>query len=205
MTSNRAESFGLIDEIRIIAENGLEGVVMSVSGKREECVSPTSTSPPRFVITTIGGRYLAFEAEHIQGVLTSEDGEFLPAPVVKGVTYPVVNLAVRLNLVSERRWDGTEVVLLADGTCRGCVWVQKVHGILEAHRSQVLPLPAQFCGPERGWYRGMVLFDHNVALVMNTTWVLEEQLKGMLSRTELQGAESAVALQGAIESENQAC
>lgn len=204
MASNRAESFGLIDEIRIVAENGPEGVVMSVSGKTEEPVTSTSTSPPCLIITTIGGRYLAFEAEHSQGVLTGQDWEFLHPPVVKGVLYPVVDLAVRLNLGGARQWDETEGVLLANGKCRGCVRVQKVHGILEACRSQVLPLPAQFRGPERRWYRGMILFDHSVALILNTAWVLEEQLEGE-ARTESQGTESVVALQGTMQSKNQTC
>ncbi len=205
MASNRAESFGLIDEIRIVAENGPEGVVMSVSGKTEEPVTSASTSPPCLIITTIGGRYLAFEAEHSQGVLTSQDGDFLHDPVVKGISYPVVDLAVRLNLGGVRQWDVTEGVLLADGKSRCCVRVQKVHGILEAGRSQVLPLPAQFRGPERGWYRGMTLFDHSVALILNTAWVLEEQLKGVVSRTEAQGTESLLALQGTMKSKSQAC
>ena len=178
---------------------------MSISLKREECVTTTSTSPLCFLITTIGGRYLAFEAELIQGVLTSEDAGFLQDPVVQGIPYGVVDLALRLNLASERLWDETEVVLLAEGMCRGRVRVQKVHGTLELDRSQVLPLPAQFRGPERRWYQGMILFDHSVALVLNTAWVLEEQIERVASRTESLGTESIVALQGAIQSKNQAC
>jgi CheW-like domain len=205
LASNRAESFGLIDEMGIVAENGPEGVVMSASAKREERMTSASTSLPSFIITTIGGRYLAFEAEHIQGVLTSENGGFLQDPVVQDITYRVVDLAVRLNLASEGRWNGTEGVLLGDERCRGCVSVQKVHGILEVHKSQILPLPAQFHGPERGWYHGMILFDQTVVLVLNTAWVLEEQLDGVASKTESQGAESIVALQGVIQSKNRAC
>ncbi len=178
---------------------------MSVSAKSEEGGTSESTSTPSFLITTIHGRYLAFEAEFIHGIVTSEDVEICHDPGVQGVTYPVIDLAVRLHPESERLWDGTDVVLLADGKCRGSVRVQKVHGILAIHRSQVLPLPAQFRGAERRWYSGMILFDHSVALVLNTAWVLEEQLEGTVSRTQSQGAESLVVVQEATQGKHQAC
>jgi CheW-like domain len=194
----------LIDEIRLLAENQLEGVVMGVSAtKKEEYAIPTSTPSPGFLITTISGRYLAFEAGLIQGVLTGEEvGPSLQDPVVQGITYRPVDLYARLHLPSESLWDKISVVLLAEGKYHGSVRVQKVHGILEIHRSQVLPLPAQFRGPERGWYQGMILFDHSVALVLNTAWVCEEQVAGVESRTESQGMSSIVALQGAIQNKN---
>jgi hypothetical protein len=44
-----------------------------------------------------------------------------------------------------------------------------------------------------------------VVLVLNTAWVLEEQLDAVVSKTESQGTESIVALQGMIQSKNRAC
>lgn len=205
MASNRAESFGLIDEIGIVADNGSVGVVMAVSEKSEARVTSASTSPLCFIITTIGGRYFGFEAEYLLGVRTSENGEFLQDQVVQGIADQVINLAVRLNVATEGRWDRTEGVLLGAGKCRGYVLVEKVHGSLEVHPSQLLPLPLQFRGPERGWYRGMILFDQSVALVLNTAWVLEEQLGGVMAKTESEGTESIVALQGHVQSKSQAC
>ena len=178
---------------------------MSVAVKSEESVTSTSISPSCFLIAMLCGRYLAFEAELIQGVLTHEDVGCLQDPVVQGITYRVVDLITRLHLASERLSDGTDVVLLADGMRRGSVRVQKVHGILEIQRSQVLPLPAQFYGPERRWYRGMILFDRSVALVLNTAWVLEEPMDEAAPRTASQGTESIVALQGTTQDKNQAC
>lgn len=201
--SKSAESFGLIDELRILADNEPDGIVMSVLAKSEERVISTSVSPPCFLITTIGGRYLAFEAELVHGVLTNEEvGFLLQDPVVQGITYRMIDLAARLHLPSERSWNKAGVVLLADGTCRWSVRVQKVHGMLEIHRSKVLPLPAQFRGPERRWYQGMILFDRSVVLVLNTAWVCENQVAGVESRTESQGMSSIVALQGAIQNKN---
>jgi hypothetical protein len=203
LIANCVESFGLIDEKRILVENDPEGMVMDISAKREE--PALSTSLPCFLVTTIGGRYLAFEAECIQGVLTKEDIGFLRDPIVQGVPYRMVDLALRLALPNRKQWDGTDVVLLAEGKCQGGVRVQKVHGMLEIQQSQILPLPAQFCGPERRWYRGMILFDRSVALILNTAWVLEGQIEGEEASTESQGMESIVAWQGAALSKKQAC
>ncbi|OQW36481.1 MAG: hypothetical protein A4C66_00680 [Nitrospira sp. HN-bin3] len=192
--SRYAESFGLIDEIRILAENDPESVIMSPSAKREERVSPTSTSQPHFLITTIGGRYLAFEAELVQGVLTNEEvGLPLHDPVVQGIPYRAIDLVERLHLPCEWLLGKASVVLLADERSRGCVRVQKVHGILETHGAQVLSLPVQFRGPERRWYRGMILFDRSVALVLNTAWVFEEQVEGVESSTMSKGISSIAA------------
>jgi len=195
----------LIDEIRILAENEPEGDGMSVSAKKEERAAPTSTSPPCFLITTIGGRYLAFEAQLIQGVLANEGVEFLQSPVVQGVLYRAMNLAGRLQLPAERLRERIDVVLLAHEQSRCSVQVQKVHGILEIQRSQVLPLPAQFRGPERRWYRGLILFNCSVALVLNTSWVIEEQIEGGGASVEPLAGESIVALQGAIQSKSPTC
>ncbi|MFO0698927.1 MAG: chemotaxis protein CheW [Nitrospira sp.] len=131
--------------------------------------------------------------------------EFLQSPVVQGVSYRVIDLAVRLFLPGERLRERIDVVLLRHEQSRGSVRVQKVHGILEIQRSQVLPLPAQFRGPERRWYRGLILFNHSVALVLNTAWVFEEQIEGVGSRAEPLAGESIVALHGAIQSKSQTC
>lgn len=178
---------------------------MSISVKKEERVTPTSTSPLCFLVTTISERYLAFEAELIQGVLTNEDVECLQSPVVEGVPYRVIDLVVRLNLPSERLRERGEVVLLAHGKSRGSVRVQKVHGILEIQRSQVLPLPLQFRGLERRWYRGMILFNRSVAFVLDTAWVFEGPIEGLGAMAEERGGESIVALQGDIQKKNWTC
>jgi hypothetical protein len=51
-----------------------------------------------------------------------------------------------------------------------------VQGLLEIHPSQVLPLPSQFRGPERRWYQGMILLAKSIALVLNSSWVLDVQV-----------------------------
>lgn len=202
--SSIAESFVLIDEIGFLAENERKDIGMSVLAKKENLTS-SPTSSRRFLITTIGGRYLAFDAESIQGVLTNEEVSPFRDPVVSGRVYNVVNLTMRLNLPSEGFGDGTSTVLLAKDGRHGSVRVEKVHGMLEIQRSHVLPLPAQFRGPEQRWYLGMIPFVRSVALVLNITWVLEDQIQGVTSRTDQGGMVPLAAVQGAAESKSQRC
>jgi len=178
---------------------------MSVFAKKEGSVPSVSTSSLRFLITTLGGRYLAFDAESIQGVLTNEEVSSSHDPVVQGRIYNIIDLTLRLNLPSERLQDGTRMVLLANKNGRGSVRVDTVHGILAIQQSQVLPFPAQFRGPEQYWYLGMIPFDHSVALILNIAWVLEDQVRAVTSRSERQGIEPIAAVQGTAERKNQEC
>jgi hypothetical protein len=193
----------LIDEIRLVAENGQEGIAMSVPVKRSEISS--SASPSRLLIATIGGRYLAFDAEPVQGILTIAEGGYLHDPVAEGIVYRAVDLAARLSLSGDECRNGVNVVLLAEQGIRGSVRVEKVHGLLEIPQSLVLALPAQFCGPEQRWYRGMILFEGSVAMVLNTTWVLEEEAVGLdagVGRGEMGRIET---VQGVVVSKNREC
>lgn len=175
---------------------------MSTFAKKQGSVTSISTSPLHFLITTIGGRYLAFDAAAIKGVLTNEEASPFQDPVVEGKVYRVVDLTMRLNLSSERLGDGTRTMLLANERCRGSVRVDKVHGMLMIQMSQVLPFPAQFRGPEQRWYLGMIPFDRSVALILNIAWVLEDQVQTITSRSERQAVEPMVSVQGAAESKN---
>jgi chemotaxis signal transduction protein len=96
-----------------------------------------------------------------------------------GLAYRAINLADRLSISNDQSGANTHVVLLSDRETRGSIRVTRVRGLLELQQSHVLPLPLQFHGPERHWYRGMILFEQSIALVLNTTWVLDEQVSGL--------------------------
>lgn len=150
---------------------------MNVEVKRSDISS--SALPSRLLIVSIGGRYLAFDAEPVQGILTIGERASLQDPVEEGIVYREVDLVARLSLSDDECRQKATAVLLAEQGIRGSVRVEQVHGLLEIPRSLVLALPAQFRGPEQWWYRGMILFEGSVAMVLNTTWVLEEQPAGM--------------------------
>ena len=132
-------------------------------------------SSSRFLIVTIGGRYLALDAESISGVCTFEEAGCLNDPTIHGMVYRTINLADRLCISDGQGTANTRVVLLAEQGARGSIRVTMIQGWLELDPSQLLPLPPQFRGPERHWYRGMILFANSVALALETTWVLDEQ------------------------------
>jgi hypothetical protein len=162
----------LIDEIGLVAENEWNGVDMSVH--EQETAPPSTVSLSRFLIVTMSRRYLAFTADSIQGTLTTDEAGYERDPVIQGVVYRTVDLIERLGISDDRGNSDGRIVLLSEQGVRGSVRVSQVHGVLELRQSHVLALPAHFCGPERHWYRGMILFEKSVALVLNTAWVLAD-------------------------------
>jgi hypothetical protein len=140
---------------------------------------PSPTFPSRFLIVTLGGRYLALGAESICGLLIPEETGNVDNQTVHGKVYGAINLADRLSLPNDQGGADTRVVLLSERETRGSIRVTTVHGLLELRQSQVLPLPMQFSGPERHWYRGIILFAKSIALVLNTTWVLHQQVSDL--------------------------
>ncbi len=136
-------------------------------------------SPSRFLIVTVDERYLALSAESICGVMTLEEVGNVENPTVDGRVYRAINLADRLGVPNDQDGPNRRVVLLSEREARGCIRVTAVQGLLEFPLSQVLPLPMLFRGPERYWYRGMILFSKSIALVLNTTWVLDERMSGL--------------------------
>lgn len=175
--SNLAEILVSVDETQLVTENEQADLGMGI---REPMTgTPLPASPSRFLIVTLGGRYLALDAESISGVLTLEEVENEEYPTIQGMTYRAINLACRLSSSKDRGGTGTRVVLLSEREARGSIRVSTVQGLLELQQSQILPLPMQFRGPERHWYRGMILFAGSIALVLNTTWVLNEQMSGL--------------------------
>jgi chemotaxis signal transduction protein len=124
----------------------------------------------------VGNRYLALNVESIRGLLTLEETENVENPTAHGMVYGAIDLADRLSIPNVRGGANTRILLLSEGEARGSIRVTTVPGLLEIPSTQVLPLPMQFCGPERYWYQGMVLFANSIALVLNPTWILDEHV-----------------------------
>ncbi len=144
---------------------------MSLRGQRAGAKSLVPMS--RFLLVTVGARSLAFYADTVQGLLTGEEAGTTEPVTVQGVVYKTVDLADRLALSSDENGPDTRIVLLSCGGLQGSIRVAQVRGLLEVDQSQVLPLPQQFQGEEQSWYRGVILLEENVALVLNTAWVLQ--------------------------------
>jgi len=144
---------------------------MSLRGQRAGARSLAPMS--RFLVVTMGARSLALYADTVQGLLTGEEAGATEPVVVQGVVYKPVDLADRLALPSDDDGPDTRIVLLSSGELQGSIRVAQVHGLMEVEQSQVIPLPRQFHGEEQNWYRGVILLEESVALVLNTAWVLQ--------------------------------
>ncbi len=171
LEGNLAEIFVLIDEIWVVAENANESAHMS--SQEQGASAPSASCLRRFLIVTISGRYLALDAGSVEGVLTIKESESGEDPAIQSVVDRTVSLVMQLGSSDVPTQPTTRVVLLTDREMRGSIRVSDVHGILEIQQSQILPLPPQFSGVERHWYRGMILFEKSIAMILNPTWVLE--------------------------------
>jgi chemotaxis signal transduction protein len=157
----------------LVAENGQEGAGMSL---REQAAETPSLAPPsRLLIVTMGGRFFALDAESVRKLLTEDETGNGGVPQVEGVAYRSIDLADQLALSRDGAGVNTRVVLLSENGSRGSIRVACVHVLRNVQPSLVLPLPSQFCGSERRWYRGMILFEHSVALMLDTRWILENK------------------------------
>lgn len=135
--------------------------------------SPVS-SVLRVLIVTMSERYLAFDAECVTGVVTTEDRERGDDLAMEEVVDKTDELTVQLKMTKAPTYAPRPVVLLTNRGFRYSVRVDHVHGLLEIHPSQILLLPAQFSNVERHWYRGMILFEKSVAMMLNPMWLPED-------------------------------
>jgi hypothetical protein len=153
---------------------------MSVSGQTRELASLISLPlpPAQFFVATLGARLLAFDADAVQGSLATEDVGATGGVTVEGILYKSVDLMSRMALPADADDLNGPVLLLSHGGLYGCIRVGRLHGPVEREPAQVLPFPLHFRGAEQEWYRGMILFEHSVAMVLNSAWILEEAKSG---------------------------
>ena len=189
--------------MRLVTENELNGLGLGIREPMTGISSPAS--PSRFLIVLFGGRYLALDAESIQGVLTFDEVGSLGDPTIHGLVYRAINLADRLRISNNQGTATSPIVLLSERGVQGSIRVTTVQGWLELHPSQVLPLPPQFRGPERRWYRGMILFANSIALVLSTSWVLDEQMASVEDSGRQEGIPRLIAAPKVSVNNSQIC
>lgn len=138
------------------------------SGGRTKLLADTS----RFLIVAVGSIPMALHADSVQGLLTLEETGSDRSPVVHGQAYPAISLVARIGVLPDEDGAETRVVLLSAGNARGSLRVAQVHGLEEVGRSRVLSLPPQFRCEEREWYRGILLLEEGIALILNLAWLI---------------------------------
>ena len=127
-----------------------------------------------FLVIRLGVNYFALPAAGVRGVLTQEEVGHDEAVTVSETAYQSVDLAQRLSVVANLSGPGRRTVLYSTGHSHGAIAVEQVVGLMEIERKDCLPLPSQFQSDERDWFRGMLLYQDQLVLILNLAWVLRE-------------------------------
>jgi chemotaxis protein histidine kinase CheA len=133
-----------------------------------------------FLVIRLGVNYFALPAAGVRGVLTQEEVGHDEAVTVSGTAYQLVDLSQRLSVVANLSGPERRTVLYSTGRSHGAFAVEQVVGLMEIERKDCLPLPSQFQRDERDWFRGMLIYQDQLVLILNLVWVLGEP-SGMVS------------------------
>jgi chemotaxis protein histidine kinase CheA len=133
-----------------------------------------------FLVIRLGVNYFALPAAGVRGVLTQEEVGHDEAVTVSGTAYQLVDLSQRLSVVANLSGPERRTVLYSTGRSHGAFAVEQVVGLMEIERKDCLPLPSQFQRDERDWFRGMLIYQDQLVLILNLAWVLGEP-SGMVS------------------------
>ena len=127
-----------------------------------------------FLVVRLGGSYLALPADGVRGVLTQEEAGKEQAVTMAGTIYQPVELAQRLSVVADLSGLEMRTVLYSNGRSQGAIRVEQVVGLTDVERKDCFPLPPQFQCDERNWFAGMMLYQDQLVLILNPSWVLGE-------------------------------
>jgi hypothetical protein len=127
-----------------------------------------------FLVIRLGVNYFALSAAGVRGVLTQEEVGHDEAVTVSGTSYQLVDLSQRLSVVANLSGPERRTVLYSTGGSHGAIAVEQVVGLMEIERKDCVPLPSQFQCDERDWFRGMLLYQDQLVLILNLAWVMGE-------------------------------
>ena len=127
-----------------------------------------------FLVVRLGGSYLALPADGVRGVLTQEEAGKEQAVTMAGTIYQPVELAQRLSVVADLSGLEMRTVLYSNSRSQGAIRVEQVVGLTDVERKDCFPLPPQFQCDERNWFAGMMLYQDQLVLILNPSWVLGE-------------------------------
>ena len=150
-----------------------------------------------FLVVRLGGSYLALPAEGVRGVLTQEEAGKEQAVTMAGTTYQPMDLAQRLSVVADLSGLEMRTVLYSNGRSQGAIRVEQVVGLTDVERKDCFPLPPQFQCDERNWFAGMMLYQDQLVLILNPSWVLGE-LAGVAPASVGQAEQMIAATPAAI-------
>jgi chemotaxis signal transduction protein len=140
------------------------------------CHSSTNTlmETASFLVVRLGGNYLGLPSVGVHGMLTLEETSHEQAITAGGIIYQPVELAKRLSIIADLSGHETRTVLYSIGGSRGAICVEHVVGLMDVEHKDCLPLPPQFQCDERNWFGGMLVYQDQLVLILNPSWVLGE-------------------------------
>ncbi len=127
-----------------------------------------------FLVVRLGVSYVALPSDGVRGVLTQAEAGNEQSVTASGTIYQLVDLAQRLSVVADLSGFDTRTVLYSNGHTQGAIRVEQVVGLTDVDRKECLPLPPQFQRDERNWLGGMMLYQDQLVLIVNPSWVLGE-------------------------------
>jgi chemotaxis signal transduction protein len=134
-----------------------------------------------FLVVRLGVSYVALPADGVRGVLTREEAGNEQAVTAAGTIYQPVDLAQRLSVVADLSGLEMRTVLYSNGHSYGAIRVEQVVALTDVERKDCLPLPPQFQCDERNWFGGMMLYQDQLVLLVNPSWVLGELAEVVLA------------------------
>ncbi len=127
-----------------------------------------------FLVVRLGVSYVALPADGVRGVLTREEAGSEQSVTAAGTVYQPVDLAQRLSVLADLSGLEMRTVLYSNGRSQGAICVEQVVGLTDVARKDCLPLPPQFQRDERNWFAGMMLYQDQLVLILNSSWALGE-------------------------------
>ena len=119
------------------------------------------------------------------------------AVTIAGTIYQPMDLAQRLSVVADLSGLEMRTVLYSNGRFQGAIRVEQVVGLTDVERKDCFPLPPQFQCDERNWFAGMMLYQDQLVLILNPSWVLGE-LAGVVPASVGQAEQMIAATPAAI-------
>lgn len=147
----------------------------------------------RFLAVGYGQTILAFPADFVRGILTPSETGPQSALTLVGDTYRPSDLRANLGLpAATGPSPESRTILCSNGTSHRAFHVDRVWGLTEVERGQILPLPPHFRGDERKWLAGLFLYQDGVALIVNPGWLLNDRETPFLA--SMAGDTKAIAI-----------
>ncbi len=126
----------------------------------------------RLLVVTSGPMTVALTAPIVEDILPPEESGAVMVVTDREVTYHVSDLASRFAQTPTANAPDRRVILCG---CDDRHWgfrVDRVLGSTDVDSRHIHPLPPHFTGEERTWFKGFILFQDTLALLVNPDWLL---------------------------------